>query len=136
MGQGLRAAIVVCALAAVPATAEEGPPHGRLGEAARFLAGGASGLALHEGSHVAFDALFGVGVEAHGVDYHGIPFFALSPRDRPTPPQRYVITSAGIWTQHVGNEWLLSRRADLRHQDAPFAKGLFAFNVLCSVAYG
>jgi hypothetical protein len=37
--------------------------------------------------------------------------------------------------QHATNEWLLSRRPNLRQARAPFAKGLFAFNVLASVAY-
>src|SRR4029079_15722651 len=106
------------------------------GDAVRFLAGGATGLALHEGSHIAFDTIFGVGVEVHGVDFHGIPFFALSPDGFPTAKQRYVITSAGFWMQHEGNEYLLTTRPDLRRQHAPFAKGVFASSVLASVACG
>ena len=33
------------------------------------------------------------------------------------------------------NEWLLGRRPNLRHERAPFAKGVFTFNVLASAAY-
>jgi hypothetical protein len=37
--------------------------------------------------------------------------------------------------QHATNEWLLTRRPRFRHERAPFTKGVFAFNVLTSVAY-
>ena len=37
--------------------------------------------------------------------------------------------------QHAENEWLLSRRPDLRLERAPLAKGVFAFNVITSMAY-
>lgn len=108
---------------------------GGAGRVVRFLAGGAAGLFFHESGHVLCDLAFGVGVNAHRVDFHGIPFFALSAEERATPRQRYVITSAGFWVQHAGSEWILSRRPNLRHERAPFTKGVLAFNVLASVAY-
>jgi len=37
--------------------------------------------------------------------------------------------------QHAASEFLLTRRPRLRHERAPFAKGILAFNVLASVAY-
>jgi len=37
--------------------------------------------------------------------------------------------------QHAEDEWLLARRPNLRQRRAPFEKGVFAFNVLASVAY-
>jgi hypothetical protein len=38
--------------------------------------------------------------------------------------------------QHAVNEWLLTSRPQLRDARAPFAKGVLAFNVLASMAYG
>jgi hypothetical protein len=52
-----------------------------------------------------------------------------------TPAREFIISSAGFWAQHVGDEFLLSRRPNLRHEHAPFAKGLLAFNVLTSMMY-
>ena len=46
-----------------------------------------------------------------------------------------MISSAGFWVQHGTNEWLLTRRPNLRRERAPFAKGVLAFNVLASMAY-
>ena len=37
--------------------------------------------------------------------------------------------------QRAESEWLLTRRPRLRHERAPFAKGVLAFDVLASVAY-
>ena len=67
--------------------------------------------------------------------WFGIPFFAIT--HEPVSPRReYTISSAGFWMQHLGNEILLTRHPGLRADHAPGRKGLFAFNVLTSVAYG
>lgn len=102
---------------------------------ARFLAGGALGLAAHEGGHFVFDVLFDADPRLKRVDFHGIPFFAIT--HRPDLPRRkaFVIASAGFWVQHAGSEWILTRRPRLRHERAPLAKGILAFNVLASTAY-
>jgi hypothetical protein len=52
-----------------------------------------------------------------------------------TPAKEFTISSAGFWVQHAGDEFLLSRRPNLRDEHAPFAKGVLAFNVLTSVVY-
>jgi hypothetical protein len=42
---------------------------------------------------------------------------------------------AGFWVQEATNEWLLSKRPRLKDERAPFAKGMFAFNVIASGVY-
>jgi hypothetical protein len=104
-------------------------------DVARFLAGGLAGLAAHESGHLLFDAIFDANPGVKSVSFHGIPFFAIT-HDSGLPARReFVIDSAGFWVQEGTNEWLLSRRPNLRRESAPFTKGVFAFNVLASVAY-
>jgi hypothetical protein len=81
------------------------------------------------------DLAFGEKPGLQKVDFHGIPFFAITHRSGMPPRQEFVISSAGFWVQHAENEWMLSRRPGLRQQTAPLAKGVFTFNVLASVAY-
>jgi hypothetical protein len=100
-----------------------------------FLAGAGVGLAAHEGGHLLFDFLFDADPGIRGVDFHGIPFFAITHRDGMSPVREFTISSAGFWVQHATSEWLLTRRPHLRDEDAPLAKGLLTFNVLASVAY-
>ena len=69
------------------------------------------------------------------VDFHGIPFFAITHRSDLPPAKAFAIASAGFWMQHAGSEWLLTRRPRLRSERAPLAKGVLAFNVLASGAY-
>jgi hypothetical protein len=65
-----------------------------------------------------------------------VPFFAIEHRANLSPRREFTVSSAGFWIQEGGNEWLLTRHPRLRQEHAPFAKGLFAFNVLTSVGYG
>jgi hypothetical protein len=102
---------------------------------ASFLTGAASGLGIHEGAHVIADLAFGEKPGLQKVDFHGIPFFAITHRSGLPPRREFTISSAGFWMQHAGSEWLLTRRPDLRAESAPLAKGVLAFNVLASVAY-
>ena len=69
------------------------------------------------------------------VDFHGVPFFAITHRSGLPPRREFTISSAGFWMQHAENEWLLSRRPNLRLERAPLAKGVLAFNVFTSMAY-
>ena len=101
----------------------------------RFLAGGAAAFAAHEAGHFIFDVIFDADPRLKSVDFHGIPFFAITHRPDISPRQRFTIASAGFWVQHAGNEWILSRTPALRHERAPFRKGMVAFNVLASAAY-
>jgi hypothetical protein len=101
----------------------------------KFLAGGAIGLAAHEGGHLLFDGLFTANPRIKKVSFHGIPFFAITHDSGLPPTQEFVIDSAGFWVQQLGNEIILTRRPDLRHEHAPLLKGIVTFNVLASIAY-
>lgn len=118
-----------------PAPPSPAPQESRVASTAKFLAGSALGLATHEAGHLLFDAIFEADPGIRKVDFHGIPFFAITHQSGLPRHQEFVISSAGFWVQHVENEWLLSKRPGLRQEHAPVAKGAFAFNVLASVAY-
>ena len=100
-----------------------------------FLAGGALGFGAHEAGHLFFDVLFDADPGVRKVDFHGIPFFAITHRANLSSAQEFTISSAGFWVQHAGSEWLLTRRPRLRYERAALAKGLLAFNVITSAAY-
>lgn len=100
-----------------------------------FLAGAVVGLAAHESGHLLFDVIFDADPGVKKVDFYGVPFFAITHQSDLPRRQEFVISSAGFWVQHGTNEWLLSRRPRLRQEHAPFAKGMFAFNVGASAAY-
>lgn len=100
-----------------------------------FVTGAVTGLAAHEAGHLFTAVLFDADPGIRGVEFHGIPFFAITHRSDLTPRREFVLSSAGFWVQHATNEWLLTRSRRLRDERAPFRKGLFAFNVLASVAY-
>lgn len=100
-----------------------------------FLAGAAIGLATHEAGHLLFDIVFDAGAGVRKVDFHGIPFFAITHRSGLSPRREFVISSAGFWMQHAGSEWLLTRRPRLRVEFAPLSKGLLAFDIGASIAY-
>jgi hypothetical protein len=100
-----------------------------------FLAGALTGLAAHEGGHLLMNVVFDADPGIERVDFHGIPFFAITHRPDLSSNQEYIVSAAGFWVQHATNEWMLTRHPSLRSERAPFKKGLFAFNVLASVAY-
>jgi len=100
-----------------------------------FLGGMVVGFGAHEGGHLLFDAIFDADPGIKRVEYHGIPFFAITHRSDLPPRQEYTISAAGFWVQQATNEWLLTVRPGLRHEHAPFAKGVFAFNVGASAMY-
>jgi hypothetical protein len=102
---------------------------------ASFLAGAAIGLGTHEAGHVIVDLALGEKPGLRKVDFHGLPFFAITHSSGLPRRKEFTISSAGFWVQHGENEWLLHRRPQLRHEKGPFTKGVFAFNVLASVAY-
>jgi hypothetical protein len=135
--------LLLVTLAATMAAAQESEPAQRESPRAessaasvgKFLAGGAIGLVTHEAGHLLFDAIFDADPVVRRVDFHGIPFFALTHRSGLPPRQELAISSAGFWVQHAESEWLLSRRPHLRDEHAPLAKGVLAFDVLASGAY-
>ena len=62
-----------------------------------------------------------------------------SSRSRPqaalSAAQEFIVASAGFWVQQATNEWLLTDARVCGRERAPFAKGVFAFNVAASAAY-
>jgi len=100
-----------------------------------FLGGAAVGLAAHEAGHLFFDVIFDADPGIKKVDFHGIPFFAITHRGDLSPRQELIVSSAGFWVQHAGSEWILTKHPNLRREHAPFKKGMLAFNVLASGAY-
>ena len=100
-----------------------------------FLAGAATGLGAHEAGHLFFDLVFDADPGIDKVDFHGIPFFAITHRSGLSPSEEFTISSAGFWVQNAGSEWLLTKRPHLRDEHAPFAKGVLAFNVAASAAF-
>lgn len=101
---------------------------------AKFVAGGAAGLAVHETGHVMVDLALGAPPGLKRVNFGALPFFAIT-HHAVTPGKEFAISSAGFWMQHASSELILTRRPRLRQDHAPFMKGIFAFNVLASVAY-
>ena len=132
-------------MAARPAQAQTAAPaaaspdkqnNHRVVDVVSFLAGGAFALGAHESGHLVFDTIFDAGPRLEHVHFGPIPFFAITHRPDLSPRREFTVSSAGFWVQEGTNEWLLVTRPDLRHEHAPFVKGIFAFNVLTSIGYG
>jgi hypothetical protein len=131
-------ALLCCRVAAAqePEASPPPPPPSKKATIARFVAGGALGLGAHESGHFVFDVAFDAHPRFKRVDFGGIPFFALTHDSGLPARQEFTISSAGFWVQHGTSEWILSRHPRLRSERAPMRKGVLAFNVLASVAYG
>jgi hypothetical protein len=132
--------LVVLALSAVATRAgAQQPPEdstvNRAATAGKFLAGAAIGLVAHEAGHLVFAVSFDANPRLRRVEFHGIPFFAITHREDLSPHREFAISSAGFWVQHATSEWVLTRRPRLRERSAPLTKGILAFNILASVAY-
>jgi hypothetical protein len=100
-----------------------------------FLTGAGTAFLTHEGGHLLFDVIFDAKPFATSVRFGPFAFVAVS-HESVSPREEFVISSAGFWTQEATAEWLLTRRPDVRHEHAPFAKGALAFDVLTSIGYG
>jgi hypothetical protein len=122
------------ALQDAPSEASASGTH-RAASVGLFVAGAAIALGAHEGGHLFLDLAFDADPSVRRVDFHGIPFFAIAHRTDLPPAQEFAISSAGFWVQHIGSEWLLTRRPRLQYERAPLAKGVLAFNILSSAAY-
>jgi hypothetical protein len=124
-------AIASAARAQGPAPA---PRQTRVRRTLVFLAGAATGLAVHESGHVVFGAAFGAHPRVRGIRFGPFPFFAIG-HDPVSRGREFVISSAGLWLQNAGEEWLLSARPHLRDERAPWLKGLLAFDLATSAVY-
>lgn len=99
-----------------------------------FLAGGLTGLVVHEAGHVATGLAVGAEPGFRRLDYGVIPFFAVT-HDQVSRRREYVISSSGFHAQHLANEWLLSDPKGLRSSTSAFRKGWLTFNLATSVVY-
>jgi hypothetical protein len=137
------AALVLAAIIALPspARAQEEPRSSSAPDehpattVGRFLLGGAAALAAHESGHLLFDGIFNAHAGISRVSFHGIPFFAITHDSGLPRRHELVIDSAGFWVQHASNELILRSHPHLRQDRSPLLKGMYAFNVLASVAY-
>jgi len=129
--------IAVSAQASSAAETLQSPPSDEhpVADSVKFLAGAALGLAMHEGGHLLFDAIFDAGPTIKGVTFGPFPFLAITHRGDLSPRREFVISSAGFWMQDLSSEWLLTKQPSLRDLHAPVAKGVLAFNVLNSAGY-
>jgi hypothetical protein len=131
----------ICSQSAVAYGQSSAPPADVRSESSRtvstlsFLGGAVAGLAAHEGGHLLFDVLFDADPGFRRVEFNGIPFFALTHRSGLSPRREYAISAAGFWVQSGIAEWLLTARPELRREQAPFAKGVLAWNVASSAVY-
>jgi hypothetical protein len=117
-----------------------------------FAAGALTGFFAHEAGHVFVNLILGNVPTIQPIWGFGfIPFFAIAPnidcgnkhhcvRDdgsafSPGWRGKVAITSAGFNVQHITDEIMLTRNPTLRHQVAPYRKGLLAFNTLLSLGY-
>ena len=131
--RGVLVVLAALSTAALPAFADDAREAGD--PFAAIVAGAAAGFATHEAGHLVLDLGFGARPHLEGVDFHGIPFFAIG--HEPVPArQEALISWAGFATQHAGSEWILTREPRLRDRRAPLRNGFLVFHVLCSAAYG
>lgn len=156
MGRCVRlvlACVALCIPQSAPAAslAHAPTPAHWLSDIGLFSAGALGAFVAHESGHLLANAAVGNRPSLVPVPgLLGIPFFAISPgiqchpkgciraNGRPFAYGRrgqFFIAAAGFNVQHAGSEIVLSLYPRLRYRDAPFAKGLLAFNVLLSVGY-
>ena len=119
-----------------------------------FVAGGVSGFALHEAAHAATAVAFGVRPRL-GVRRRPIPFLVVRYNfdvvqdrtghirylDRNGNPLRhgaekqFAIVSAGIDSQEITSELILSLDPNVRVEPHPYLKGVLAFDLLTAAGY-
>lgn len=133
-------------------SASETPEHHSFGRTlAVGTAGVLSGFLAHEAGHVAANLALGNRPRFEGFLYGGfLPFFAITPCIQcdaegctdingqnfgPGRRGKYFIVTAGYHVQHISDEIILSHTPDLRHQYAPFRKGMLLFNIFLSTLY-
>lgn len=119
-----------------------------------FLAGSAAGFLLHESAHalVAESLGFDARLESRGkpIPFVVVRYDLASTRDengqirytdkegRPVSngaQKQYAIASAGINSQNITSEIILTLHPNLREERRPFLKGVLAFDILVSVGY-
>jgi len=130
---------------------EATPPRFTARSAFLFAGGAVTALAAHETCHLLANLALGNRPSFEPVTFLGfIPYFAIVPSIRcrngdckehngehfwAGRPGLYTIVTAGIQCQHYEDEVILTRHPGLRTDDAPFRKGMLAFNTLLSIGY-
>jgi hypothetical protein len=115
-------------------------------------AGFVTAFAVHEACHGVANLAMANAPTLEPVTFLGVfPFFAVSPnigckngtcvkRDgspfAPGPKGYAFIVSSGILCQEITDEIILTGNPRIRHETAPFLKGMLLFNTATSVAYG
>lgn len=119
-----------------------------------FLSGGAAAFFLHEGAHalVAESLGFDARLESRGkpIPFIVVRYDLVSTKDenghvrytdeegRPVSDgaqKQYAIASAGINSQNITSEAILTLYPNLREERRPFLKGVLAFDILVSAGY-
>lgn len=138
--------------AALPPSPEPAPEPGiRWKSAAAFAGGAATAFAAHESCHLFANLAFGNTPHLESVSFLGfVPFFSIASgvscvggrctnRDGQPfgagPRGLFTILSAGLQCQHLEDEVILTHEPSLRFVEAPFRKGMLAFNTLTSMGY-
>jgi hypothetical protein len=122
------------------------------GSVALTAAGFVTAFVVHEACHGVANLAMANVPTLEPVRFLGfLPFFAVSPNIhcrggscqrangepfRPGPTGYAFIVSSGILCQEITDEIILTERPRIRHEVAPFLKGMLLFNVATSVAYG
>lgn len=93
------------------------------------------GLAAHESGHAATALAFDARPHLRGVDFHGIPFFAVAHRSGLPRRREFIVSSAGFWTQHATSEAILTAHPALWRDGHWFETGIVTFGIATSTAY-
>jgi hypothetical protein len=120
-----------------------------------FVAGGLSGFVIHETAHAAVAESLGLRPRLE-VRHKPVPFvivkYDLVSVKEPSgeiayytdrdgnlvshgAQKRFVIASAGINSQNIASEWILTQYPRLQNESRPYLKGMLAFDILTSMGY-
>jgi hypothetical protein len=105
------------------------------GNPAKFFQGAFVALAGHEMGHVIANFAMGTDPYLKSVNYGPIPFFTIEPGRKLNNREHYITASAGFNSQHIINEWLLTKHPNLKDENEPFLRGIAGFNFWLTVGY-
>lgn len=119
-----------------------------------FVTGGAAGFLLHESAHalVAESLGFDARLESRGkpIPFVVVRYDLVSEKDENGhvryideagravsngAQKQYAIASAGINSQNIASEIILTFHPNLRGERRPFLKGMLAFDIFTSIGY-
>lgn len=94
-----------------------------------------AGLTAHESGHVTVALGFRARPHMRGVDFHGIPFFAVAHTSGLPRRREFIVSSAGFWAQHATSEAILTAHPALWRDGHWFETGFVAFGIATSATY-